>query len=406
MDFTICRFLGHDCHDNLPSLEWRGEMQVAAHAHLLNRWLDEDATASPTHSGRLLVDVRDCGGPLDAGSLVKCGLFPTLSPDGPAREPLSCEPTGVHDAILAVRQAILAHPPTRRLKMLSAALGWAILDVADEAALVTVADAAGDETHAVFSSGSRVIRVSVTSPASPGNDRDPACSFAGHWCEARPALHDDDLALAEARLRAVCAGTILRAPLDLDGYAAFRIDLAGHTLPPDPDLASVRRWWRSTAWSRRYGEEYFEDEFPWPDDPQAQEFVPDDDADPWDPLDLGDPAASDAADGWMLGMGPRSLSTPALLAEVEAFSATCRRESAGHAAGELVPYLLHELIDEPLWRVSGPQGRLLVWADADEGGRFWRTADGDLDRYGEARRLLVVGPREALYVVFKDEKNC
>ncbi|MEV4113823.1 hypothetical protein [Nonomuraea sp. NPDC049695] len=388
MNFTICRFLGHDCHDNAVSPDWRGEMQVAAHAHLLNRWLDEDGDLA--HSRRLMVDVRDLDGPLDAGSLVKCGLFPALAPDGPTREPVSCEPAGVHDAILAVRQAVLAQPPTRRLDVLSAALGWAILDVADEAALVTVADPARDETHAVFSSGSSAIRVSVTGPASPGNGRDPACSFAGHWCEAHAPLPDGDLARAEARLRAVCAGTILRAPLDLAGYAAFRVDLAAHTLPSGLDVTSIRRWWRSTAWSRRYGEEYLEDEFPGPGDRDGG------------PLELGDPTA----EGWVLGMGPRPLTTTAFLAEVEAFGATCRQEAAGHAAGELVPYLLHELLDEPLWRAGGPQGRLLVWADADAGGRFWRTPGGDLDRYGEARRLLVVGPAEALYVVFKDEKNC
>ncbi|MDR8409824.1 hypothetical protein MTP10_13890 [Nonomuraea sp. 3-1Str] len=413
MDFTICEFLGHVCDDNASSLDWGEEMQVAAHAHLLNRWLDEDAAGDPANAARLVVDVRDHEGPLLAASLLECGILPLLSPDGPMREPFACEPVGIQDAVMAVRQALFRVGPSRRLELLSAALDKAILDWADEAVLVAVTDPATgevvrDETHVVFAFCSRLIRISVSRVAGRRVDRDPACSFAGHWCAAHAPLLDAGLALAEIRLRAVCAGTILRAPLNLAGHAAFRVGLAEHELPPAPDLIAVRQWWSSTEWCRRYEEEYLEDEYPVPDDPQAQEYDLDEifPVEEGDPLELGDPAQGLEPTGWIPGEGMKPLTAAGFLAEVEAFAVACREEAAGHEEDELVSFLLDELLHEPVRYVGGPQRRLLVWADAEDDGRFWRTEEGGLERYGEARRVLVVGPSRALYLVFKEEKNC
>ncbi|MEW9548363.1 hypothetical protein [Nonomuraea sp. NPDC050783] len=56
-----------------------------------------------------------------------------------------------------------------------------IEDWAEEAVLVTAGGGIQDETHVVFSSSSGLMRLSVTRVDDRGFDRDPACSFAGHW---------------------------------------------------------------------------------------------------------------------------------------------------------------------------------------------------------------------------------
>ncbi|MCX4586295.1 hypothetical protein [Streptomyces sp. NBC_01481] len=59
---------------------------------------------------------------------------------------------------------------------------------------------------------------------------------------------------------------------------------------------------------------------------------------------------------------------------------------------------LDELLARPLERIGGPERRMV--ADADDIGAFWRSVDGTIDIYDDARRLLVVGESEALYIVF------
>ncbi|MGW7482139.1 hypothetical protein ACWGH8_26495 [Nonomuraea muscovyensis] len=109
---------------------------------------------------------------------------------------------------------------------------------------------------------------------------------------------------------------------------------------------------------------------------------------------------------WEPGGGLRPLDTAEFLTEVEAFRAACLEEAAGNESGELVPHLLDELLDGPIRRVGGLERRLRVWADADADGRLWRDPFGGIDQYDHARRLLVLGPNEAMYIVFKGEKNC
>ncbi|MDF2709601.1 MAG: hypothetical protein K0R62_5253 [Nonomuraea muscovyensis] len=292
MDFTISEFLGHACEDGGDSPTWHAEIQVAACAHLLNQWLEEDAPEHEACDARLLVDLRETTNrPAESGiaSLLNSGVLPALSPDGPTREPLSCEPIPVSEAATAIERALSGTPTSRRVGLMSAALRASLQDWAEEAVLVTASDPAGggvvDETHVVFSFFSSLVRVSVVRMDDRGIGRDPACLSAGHWCDG---------------------------------------------------------------------------------DPHTAEF----------------------------------------LTEVEAFRAACLEEAAGNESGELVPHLLDELLDGPIRRVGGPERRLRVWADADADGRLRRDPFGGIDQYDHAPRLLVLGPDEAMYIVFKGEKNC
>ncbi|MFB9525995.1 hypothetical protein [Nonomuraea roseola] len=390
-------------------------MQVAACAHLLNQWLEEDAPEHEARDARLLVDLRertDHPAVLGITSLLNSGVFPALSPDGPTREPLSCVPIPVSEAATAIERALFGTPASRRVGLMYAALRALIHDWAEEAVLVTVTDPAGggvpDETHVVFTFFSRLIRVSVARVGDRGIGHDPACSFAGHWCESDPRLERESHALAEARLRAICAGAALRAPLDLYGYASFKVGWMQHELPSSADMGAVREWWSSTAWSQRYVNDYLLDELSVPDDPQAQDDDPDDRVDAIKephPLELGDPANDHAWWGGTVGGGLQSLETMEFLTEVEAFRAACLEEATGNESSELVSHLLDELLDGPIRRMGGPERRLRVWADADEDGRFWRDVSDGIFRCGHGRRLLILGPDEAMYIVFKEEQN-
>ncbi|MED7932068.1 hypothetical protein SMD20_48170 [Nonomuraea sp. LP-02] len=412
MDFTICQFLGHTCEDGRDSPIWHAQMQVAACAHLLNEWLQEDTPDKEAVGIRLLVDVREVtqapAGP-ETASLVNAGVFPALSPYGPVREPLSCEPIPLPGVATAVERALLGTPASRRVELMSAALRASIEDWAEEAALVRVADPAGGdvqgETHVVLLSSSSLMRLSVVRVDDRGLDRDPACSFAGHWCDSGARPGEGSHALTEARLRPICAGTALHAPLDLFGYGPFKIEWVRHGLPSSAGVDAIRTWWRSSAWSRRYLEDYLLDELPVPDDPQAYFDDPDNLTEQPDPLELGDPDTGRAWWGGEVGAGLQPLDTTEFFRELQSFRAACLQEAVGTEAAELVPYLLNELLDRPIRRVGGPERRLRVWADADEDGRFWRDATDEVYRYGHGRRLLILGPEEAMYIVFKDEQN-
>ncbi|MGO4753310.1 hypothetical protein AB4212_32680, partial [Streptomyces sp. 2MCAF27] len=117
----------------------------------------------------------------------------------------------------------------------------------------------------------------------------------------------------------------------------------------------------------------------------------------------GEPATS----LWMLGDRLHSLDTAAFLTEVEAFRRACRHQcrETSDTSAELVDALLDELLARPLERVGGPERRMLVWADADGDGGFWRADGHSIDVYEDARRLLVVGPHEALYMIFNGDSG-
>ncbi|MGW2218207.1 hypothetical protein ACWCSD_24775 [Nonomuraea sp. NPDC001684] len=157
-------------------------------------------------------------------------------------------------------------------------------------------------------------------------------------------------------------------------------------------MDAIRTWWRSSAWSRRYLEDYLLDELPVPDDPQAYFEDPDNLTEERDPLELGDPDNGRAWWGGEVGAGLQPLDTTEFFRELQSFRAACLQEAVGTEAAELVPHLLNELLDRPIRRVGGPERRLRVWADADEDGRFWRDATDEVYRYGHGRRLLILGP--------------
>lgn len=81
-----------------------------------------------------------------------------------------------------------------------------------------------DETHVVVSGmawAAPAIRISVVPRPESGKLLDPACFFAA--CSNGVHLTPEEHGLAEARLRAICAGTVLAALLECDGRAAFKV---------------------------------------------------------------------------------------------------------------------------------------------------------------------------------------
>jgi len=145
----------------------------------------------------------------------------------------------------------------------------------------------------------------------------------------------------------------------------------------------VRTWWETTSWYEQYDEDYIEVYYDYGSGawegrhsylaPDPEEL--DDEVDESrEHLALGDPA--DPPTGFVqVGDGMRPLDTATFLTEIETFRHACLDRTA---AGELVDFLLDELLARPLERIGGPKDRMVVWADADETGEFWRT-DGVID---------------------------
>jgi hypothetical protein len=204
----------------------------------------------------------------------------------------------------------------------------------------------------------------------------------------------------------------LAALLECDGRAAFKVGWQPHGIDPGHhgDLATIRAWWETTMWHDQYVYDHIDvysdygagdwggrhtHLFP---DPEQLDDEFDGEVPGQHCLVLGDPAEPSTGI-WMVHDGMRPLDTTTLLAEIEALRHAGRDQTT---AGQLVDFLLDELLARPLERVGGPEHRMVVWADADGTGEFWRT-DEEIDVYDDARRLLVVGPSEALYIVFKGE---
>lgn len=354
---------------------------------------------------------------------MKSGLFAVIDPEsGMQREPSDCRPVAVAEAAAVVERALLASgdAPSPRVALLAANLRETIVSEGQEAALVTVVDpatgsVAEDETHVVLSWkswSSAVIRISVVPRPGSSEPLDPACSFAA--CSNGVQVTPEEHRLAEDRLRAICAGTVLAALLECEGRAAFQVGWQPHGIDPGHhgDLAAVRAWWETTTWHNQYEDDHIDVYYDYgsgdwegrhahlfPDPEQLDED--DGDVPAQHCLVLGDPAEPTTED-WTLGDEMRPLDTVAFLAEIEAFRQACRDQTT---AGELSDFLLDELLARPLARIGGPERRMVVWADADgdADGAFWRTSEGTIDPDDDARRLLVVGPSEALYIVFRGE---
>ncbi|CAM3238460.1 hypothetical protein [Stackebrandtia soli] len=405
LGFDICELLEHDCAETPEphTAEWDASIEIPAHVHLLDRWWRDD---SPKPTIRILADLRD--GPDSTSRLETAGLFPELDPSGhPRRRAVDGRKESPERAAEIVTRTLRANGiPSRRTELLMASLASAIVDWADDATLVRVVDPESgtiveQETHVVLGFGRDLIRMSVLGAHHVADDdgRDPACSFAGHWC--RPPHRSDpvDLAGAEVRLRALCAGTVLKGPLDLDGPAAFKVGWSRHGMPSGADITKLRRWWNGTAWMQNHPRDYLDEELAILDDPQAV------DLDEWDSFDelqerleLGDPDD----DSVVHADGLRPMDSAAFTREIRAFGAACV-ERAPDDQRELTGFLLDELLHRPLERVGGADGRLSAWADHDGDARFWRDGDGDVNCHDDARRVLVVGPDEAVYFVFKSE---
>ncbi|MFF5258261.1 hypothetical protein ACFY4C_04900 [Actinomadura viridis] len=385
-------------------------MNVPAHVHLLDRWLSEDVPHGPAVQAR----VRP-GDIVQSGDL-PAGLAPLLDPEGRVRRAArGARPVPVREAASAVRGALLARGGTAswRGAALAARLCEEILPEAHEAMLVTMIDPVTgepveDEVHADlrWASWPATVRISVVPRTTPAGRRDPACDFAG--CSGAVRTAASESGPAEARLRAVCAGNVLADLLGCDGPAAFSIGWEPHGIAPGtwPDHAAVRAWWDTTSWRERYVDDYLDLDYDygaggWMSSTHlvASGEDPGDDL-PGEGCDaLGDHARP-ATGPWVMGDELRFMNSAVFLDEVEAFCGACRDQTG---AGDLADALLGEILVRPLERVGGPERRMLVWADADETGEFWRDSAGEIDVYGDARRLLIVGPTEALYMVFKGE---
>ncbi|MGV9351003.1 hypothetical protein ACWDSD_41040 [Streptomyces spiralis] len=416
-------FLGHsdscDQEAEVLGLDWDEYADVAVRVQLLDRWLYEDSPDAPAILTDLRTDQQDTG--VTPEALTKNGLFRVIAPQSRMRrEPRDYRVLTVPEAASIVERALLdwGGTPSQRVVLLAADLRETIISEGQEAVLVTVADPVTntvmeDETHVVVSGmawAAPVIRISVVPRPEGGELLDPACSFAA--CSSGVRLTPEEHGLAEARLRAICAGTVLAALLECDGRAAFKVGWQAHGIDPGHhcDLVTVRAWWETTAWHDQYYDDHIDvyydygagdwggrhaHLFPGPEQ-LDDEF--DGDAPGQHCLVLGDPAEP-TTDIWVVGDGMRPLDTTTFLAEIEALRRAGRDQTT---AGQLVDFLLDELLTRPLERVGGPEHRMVVWADADGTGTFWRT-DEEIDVYDDARRLLVVGPSEALYIVFRGE---
>lgn len=429
------QFLDHPEHDapvgDLLAEDWNEQFDVAVRVRLLDRWLSEDAPDAPM----LATDIRpEPNEPwmMKPDALVKIGLFPAVEPEGGIRRaPHDCRAVPVAEAASALERALPASggAPSRRVGLLIADLRELILSQGREAVLVTVVDpvtgaVVPDETHVVLAwetAYDAALRISVVPrQEGRGEPAHPACSFAAcpDGVRVAPAEHR----LAEAQMRAACAGTILATFLKCDGRAAFSVGWRPHELDPEQaaDLDEVREWWENTSWCEEYDDTYLGVYYDYgagawfgpshliPTQDQIDNIDSEGRGDypAQDCTTLGDPGEP-ATSLWMLGDRLHSLDPAAFLTEVEAFRRACRHQCRAESAAseELVDALLDELLTRPLERVGGPERRMLVWADADEDGGFWRTDDHSIDVYEDARRLLVVGPHEALYMIFNGDSG-
>ncbi|QKW09236.1 hypothetical protein HUT18_25490 [Streptomyces sp. NA04227] len=450
-------FLGHEEHggkdteqgaEGLLDLDWDEHADVAVRVHLLDRWLREDDPAAPTVLTRLCTDQKDTS--LTPDTLTRCGLFPLTAPGGGARrEVRECRPVTVPEAAALLEQALLEQTfleqvlldqtsleeapseqalpardltPSHRVALLAADLRETLVSTGQEAAVVTVADpvtgeVVAGETHVVVSTtawSTPLVRISVMPRTEEGAPVNPACSLAA--CADGVRLAPGAYPLAERRVRAVCAGTVLASLLECDGRGAFRVGWQPHGLAPGRhlDLASVRAWWATTTWYERYDEDHIDLQYDYGAGDwlgrhsflaPTPEELDDESGDLGDQgmkhLALGDPATEQENGVWMIGEGLRPLQPAALLDELDAFAAACAQQAG--AGAELVEHLLAELLFGPVASVGGPERRLSVWADSDDNGAFWRAEDGTIDIDDDARRLLVVGPEQALYLVFRGD---
>ncbi|GAA3861521.1 hypothetical protein [Streptomyces sedi] len=448
--YSVDDFLVHSEHcaqkaEDLLDLDWDEHWDIAVRVYLLDRWLREDDSGRLAVSTALRVDQEDVG--LETDDLEDSGLFRGGASDGaPWRIPRGCRSVPVAVAASTVGRAVLAggEAPSSRVALLAENLRETIAAVAEEAVLVTVEDPAtgalaSGETHVVLRGtlwATPAIRVSVIPRVSsvsriPGEPHtagsgegrgegglDPACVLVG--CALGARLAPEEHRLAEGRTRAVCAGTVLAALQECDGRAAFKVDWRPHGIEPGrhDDPVAVRAWWEKTTWRERYTEDHVEIYYDYGAGdwigkhthlaPTAEELAAldgehaEEAEDDWlgaRILDLGEPGETPVG-SWILGEPMSFLGPHAFSAEVEALRRTL---AAGLRDGELSAALLEELLIRPVARVGGSQHQVAVWADADEDGAFWPTFDGGLDRYEDARRLLVVGPTEALYIVFRGE---
>lgn len=429
--YGVSAFLGHEGPatqeaGSHPVREWDNRMAVPARAHLLDRWLADDTARPPAlHTDRRHGDAADG---LNVPVLVAHGLFPLIDPARRLnREPLASRSVPVEEVAGLVHSAVLSSVErmSPRVKLMLEELNEAIVDSDPaEAALVTVVDpdtgeAVDGEVHAVLSFGDELIRVSVVAP---GADQvrvaaDPACSFAGHWCDRGHPLAPDEHDMAEARLRAVCAGTVLQALLGCEGHAAFKVGWTRHGLSPgargENALDSVRTWWGETPWNHEYVDDLFTHYDSHADGQNTpvsdEEFDELSDTAAWvekECVSLGGPTASSRSGPWTLNDGMHLLQIAGFSEEV-AHLRTAAHDTAvsavGAARAALAPELLDELVSAPIERIGGAEGHLMLWADADTDGRFWRSPDGEVDVYDDPRRLLAVGATEALYLRFQGE---
>ncbi|MGW3562986.1 hypothetical protein ACWDSL_03625 [Streptomyces sp. NPDC000941] len=420
---TIEQFLDHPEHDaqkeNLLAEDWNGQLDVAVRVHLLDRWLSEDAPDA-LMVPMVLTDIRpEPNEPwmTRPDAIVKTGLFPAVA---------HTSAIAVAEAAAAVERALLAggSAPSRRVELLIADLRELILSQGREAVLVTVVP---DETHVVLAWETEydaALRISVVPRREQeqeregrGEPRHAACSFAACPDGVRVAPEEHDA--AETKVRSLCAGTVLAALLKCDGRAAFSVGRRPHGLDPEQaaDLDEVRDWWESTSWCEEYDDTYLGVYYDYGAGAwfgpahliPTQEQLDSEDPDGYPAqycTTLGAPGES-ATSLWMLGDRLHSLDTAAFLTEVEAFRRACRHQcrETSDASGPLVDALLDELLARPLERVGGPERRMLVWADADGDGGFWRADGHSIDVYEDARRLLVVGPHEALYMIFNGDSG-
>ncbi|MEU9119421.1 hypothetical protein AB0C96_06100 [Streptomyces sp. NPDC048506] len=458
IDFTLCRFLDHGCsadglggvtgvgtagggspHTDAAVPLWNDDVSVAVRAYLLECWLREDGTRDRAAAAiRVGHGKLPRGGELNLATIVEAGLYPNYDGGmGKARLPMRCTPTGAEEAGELVLRALLPEGTvaSRRTALLAQDLGEKFAEFEDAVVAETVDIADGefitDEVHVVFRDTSRdalLLRVTVLpggpEPAHPGAGlTDPACGFAGHDCRCGRRLTPEQHRLAELRLRAICAGAVLQEFLDLLDPGAFRVGWTRHDLPlttgpeggiadgpvAEANTAHVRDWWEKTAWAQQYLDEALDGGYDYGsgewygsaahlNDVPAHELESaaenGDDA-LREHIDLSDPSDSPHPhyDGMVW------VTVPGLREKLGEFAEGCRG-LAHDAARDLVDPLLGELLWRPLARVAGPARSALAWADRyDDEGRIWCYEDtGETVLAGEAERILVVGPDEALYI--------
>ena len=238
-------FIGHsdrcDQEAGVLGLDWDDYADVAVRVHLLDQWLCEDSPGAPTVFTELRTDRQVDG--LTPESLVKCGLFPVTAPENRMRrEPRECRPLTVPEAASIVERALLGAggAPSQRVVLLAANLRETITSRGQEAVLVTVMDpdtntVMENETHVVVSGiawNAPIVRIGVVPRPESSTQIDPACSFAA--CSNGVRLTHDEYGLAGARLRAICAGTVLAALLECEGRAAFKIGWQTHGIEAPP----------------------------------------------------------------------------------------------------------------------------------------------------------------------------